>query len=134
MSKDKYGNNQPCPKCGSKHVGGLMQSFYVPLVDGEMKGQFHDYCSETEVGDERVCYDCSHEWVDVGPEPEELSERVEGDEPECPHCHLVYDTSDFLTDELGENEVVVIDCCECGCRFEARKKVTFISRHLEIRK
>lgn len=52
-----------CPKCGSRDIGGLMQSFFVALGDdGSPKGRWADWCSETELGTERVCYQCSHEW------------------------------------------------------------------------
>ena len=52
-----------CPKCGSKPVGGLMESFYVVLgADGSPVGQWTDWDSETELGSGRLCYDCGHEW------------------------------------------------------------------------
>lgn len=59
-----------CPKCGSTHIGGLMQAFWVPLLsDGTMKGQFHEYETETELGPDRLCYDCDHQFSE-GDEPE----------------------------------------------------------------
>lgn len=54
---------EKCPKCGSTHIAGLMESFWVPLAaDGSPDGQWIDWQSETEVGEKRLCYDCEHEW------------------------------------------------------------------------
>lgn len=47
-----------------------MQAFWVPLLsDGTMKGQFHEYETETELGPDRLCYDCDHQFSE-GDEPE----------------------------------------------------------------
>lgn len=44
-----------------------MQSFFVPITeDGDMEGEWIDYQSETEIGEERICYDCDHEFTDEG--------------------------------------------------------------------
>lgn len=52
-----------CPKCGSKHIGGLMQGFFVALGEnGSPVGDWNDWSSETELGTERLCYDCDHQW------------------------------------------------------------------------
>lgn len=52
-----------CPKCKSTHLGGLMESFWVPLKeDGEPDGDWEDWSAETEVGEKRMCYDCEHEF------------------------------------------------------------------------
>lgn len=40
-----------------------MQAFFVPLTeDGDMTGDWGDYSSETEIGIERICYDCAREF------------------------------------------------------------------------
>ena len=42
-----------------------MQSFWVRLdSDGAMVGQWRDYESCTEVGDERMCDKCQHEFTE----------------------------------------------------------------------
>jgi hypothetical protein len=52
-----------CPKCKSTHLGGLMESFWVPLnADGTPDGDWGDWSGETEVRDKRMCYDCEHEF------------------------------------------------------------------------
>lgn len=52
-----------CPKCGSGNISGLMQAFWVPLTDGEFVGEWKELQSETEIGEERLCRDCEHEFV-----------------------------------------------------------------------
>jgi len=52
-----------CPKCGSAKIAGLMAAFWVSLASDEtMEGQWSDYESATEIGDERLCSECSHEF------------------------------------------------------------------------
>lgn len=49
---------EKCPKCGSDDVAGLVMAFYVP-----MKNQFDaTWQSESEIGPERYCGNCDHEW------------------------------------------------------------------------
>ena len=52
-----------CPVCGSKKIGGLMSSFFVPLnSDGEPDGDWNDWSAESDLSAQRVCYGCEHEW------------------------------------------------------------------------
>lgn len=52
-----------CPKCGSGYIGGLMAAFYVSLgADGTPKDDWQHWSSESELGTERICYNCNHEW------------------------------------------------------------------------
>jgi hypothetical protein len=52
-----------CPYCGSSKLGGLMESFWVPLNgDGEPNGDWNDWSGETELGEKRMCYDCEKEF------------------------------------------------------------------------
>jgi ribosomal protein L37AE/L43A len=52
-----------CPECGSTNVSGLMQSFWVCLGKDEYPlGEWNDWSTETELGEERMCRDCEHEW------------------------------------------------------------------------
>lgn len=52
-----------CPECGSAHVGGLMQAFWVPLQDDDSPdGDWNDWNGDSELGAQRMCYDCEHEW------------------------------------------------------------------------
>jgi len=52
-----------CPNCGGARISGLMAAFWVTLTDDEtMDGKWSDYESCTEIGDERLCADCGHEW------------------------------------------------------------------------
>lgn len=71
MSKAKTSRRNPvaqqpsecCPKCGSHNISGLMAAFWVSLNrDGEMSGQWRDYEESTEIGPERLCKDCGHEF------------------------------------------------------------------------
>lgn len=40
-------------------------AFWTPLTaDGGIAAEWRSLESETEVGPERVCYQCDHEWVD----------------------------------------------------------------------
>lgn len=53
-----------CPECQSTHIGGLMESFWVPLrEDGTPDGDWNDWSAETEVGGQRMCYACGHEFT-----------------------------------------------------------------------
>lgn len=61
-----------------------------------------------------------------GASPTEIPERVEGDEPECPWCHV---TADIPACEDRQ----AIDC-ECGGRYEAERATLFISRPMECRR
>jgi len=52
-----------CPKCGSHDVAGLVASFWAALDDeGEMKHEWQEYQSATEVTPKRMCFGCEHEW------------------------------------------------------------------------
>lgn len=52
-----------CPRCGSEDVGALMAAFWVPVDgEGDPKLAWGDMESETELGPERLCYVCNHEW------------------------------------------------------------------------
>ena len=65
VDKGSKGQNMKCPRCGSSQIGGLMQAFFVPLdTEGDMEGSWGDYSSETEIGIERICYDCEKEFQD----------------------------------------------------------------------
>lgn len=56
-------SQEACPLCGSHHIGGLMQSFFVPLnADGDPEGDWNDWSSESELGEWRICYECNYEW------------------------------------------------------------------------
>jgi len=50
--------SEKCPKCGSSHIAGLMESFWVPLDEDGDHPPWEQLSSETEVGAERMCYDC----------------------------------------------------------------------------
>ena len=42
-----------------------MQAFWVALDEsGDMQGEWSDYQSATEMGPERICYECDHEFTD----------------------------------------------------------------------
>ncbi|GEM_PF-4420648 len=52
-----------CPECGSEKISGLMASFWVSLESDEtMQGQWSDYEGATEIGEERLCAECGHEF------------------------------------------------------------------------
>ena len=53
-----------CPKCKSSEIGGLVQAFWVALDETEnpTKQLSELVDTETEVGSERTCFDCGHEW------------------------------------------------------------------------
>lgn len=58
-----------CPKCGSSDLGGLMESFFVPLdPNSEPKGAWHEWSSETELGADRCCYQCG--WTSLDDDSE----------------------------------------------------------------
>lgn len=62
-----------CPNCGSTNIGGLMPAFWVALnADGEPVNNWHDWGSETELGPQRCCFQCNHEW-DEGEEETEAT-------------------------------------------------------------
>lgn len=50
-------------KCGSANVVGLVAGFWAELDEhGGMKNDFAHHSSDTELGPERMCLDCGHEW------------------------------------------------------------------------
>lgn len=52
-----------CPKCQSPNVSGLVAAFWTPLdEDGEANLSQLNVASESEVGPERLCQDCEHEF------------------------------------------------------------------------
>lgn len=52
-----------CPQCGSTKLSGLMAAFWVSLTPEEtLDGQWSDYEGCTEIGEERLCSDCGHEF------------------------------------------------------------------------
>lgn len=53
-----------CPNCGSTHIAGLVAAFWVTLdEDGNLKEALIDAVhGNTEIGPERQCSDCNHEW------------------------------------------------------------------------
>lgn len=53
-------------------------------------------------------------------------QRIEGDEPECPHCHMVHEMPKWVQDYTQIN-------CECGWRFMAERKQIIVSTALEQR-
>ena len=58
-------DKEHCPECGSGEVSRLMQAFWVTVTaDGGLEGEWSDYESCTELGDERLCRCCGHEWID----------------------------------------------------------------------
>ena len=60
-------------------------------------------------------------------EPRELPERVEGNEPECPWCHMVQEMPVWV------EKYHTFDC-ECGGRFQSEKETVLVSRPMEFRK
>lgn len=58
----RQSNDNNCPQCRSDNIAGLMQSFFVKLSDGEPAGQWRDWESNSELGPQRSCGDCGHEW------------------------------------------------------------------------
>lgn len=59
-------NPASCPKCGSHDVAGLVAAFWVGVdAEGLPDRPLHE-CVEgnTELGPERQCGDCNHEWED----------------------------------------------------------------------
>lgn len=64
MEKRKQENT--CPECGSNHVGGLVAAFYVVLNSESGPASDVTWESESEIGPERLCYDCDHEWSITG--------------------------------------------------------------------
>lgn len=62
-NKNEFSEAKVCPYCASSNLGGLMESFWVPLNgDGEPDGEWNDWSSETELGEKRMCYDCEQEF------------------------------------------------------------------------
>lgn len=53
-----------CPKCGSKDLSGLVQAFWACVKeDGSPVRDLRELVdSETEIGMERLCNDCGHEF------------------------------------------------------------------------
>lgn len=56
---------ETCPKCGSEHVSGLVAAFWTSVSDPE-----RDWQPNSEMGPDRHCGDCEHEW-DAGDSPDE---------------------------------------------------------------
>ena len=58
-----------CQKCGGTNVAGLVAPFWTKIeADGTPTKRLRDSVeSETEVGDERQCGDCGHEWQRMSP-------------------------------------------------------------------
>ena len=51
------------PRCNSEKIAGLMAAFWVSLTpEGDMRHQWSEHESSTEVGSERSCDDCGFEW------------------------------------------------------------------------
>lgn len=55
-----------CPKCSSTEVSGLVQAFWAQInKEGAPVIPLHRLVeSETEIGGERLCGECGHEWED----------------------------------------------------------------------
>lgn len=53
-----------CPKCNSTDIAGLVQSFWASLDESgnELKHDWIEYQSSTELGAERMCADCGYEF------------------------------------------------------------------------
>jgi hypothetical protein len=52
-----------CPQCGSRNTSGLVQSFWAAVTEeGDMVEEWSNLSSETQVGPERLCRDCDHEF------------------------------------------------------------------------
>lgn len=49
-----------CPKCGSKYVSGLIAAFWAPANVDQSEIDWH---SNTEMGPERCCGKCEHQWI-----------------------------------------------------------------------
>ena len=57
---DKTDCLERCPNCKSDKVAGLVASFWTSVNSGEKV----TWESESELGPERRCAECDHEWVD----------------------------------------------------------------------
>lgn len=55
-------NTTVCPDCGKPEVSGLMASFWVPVRDSAIDGDWSDYSSNTELTSERMCRNCNFRW------------------------------------------------------------------------
>jgi hypothetical protein len=54
--------SEACPKCKSTDISGLIQAFWIGL---DKNGNFiepRSIRSEAELGEERLCNKCGHEW------------------------------------------------------------------------
>ena len=52
-----------CPACGSRNTAGLVLSFWAEIDEhGNLLKQFHEHEADTELGPQRMCSDCNHEW------------------------------------------------------------------------
>ena len=53
-----------CPNCNSQNIAGLVAAFWTPLdQNGEANLSNLNVASESEVGIERCCSDCGHEFT-----------------------------------------------------------------------
>lgn len=54
-----------CPKCKSENICGLVQAFWIGIDEiGNPTERVGDVAeSSTELGIERMCSDCQHEWT-----------------------------------------------------------------------
>lgn len=53
-----------CPECDSKNIAGLVAAFWIGLdEDGGADLMDVSLSSETEIGPERMCRDCGHEFA-----------------------------------------------------------------------
>lgn len=58
--------NTKCRKCGSENISGLINPFWVDLINDEPKtGWDNQVASETELGDARRCRTCGFEWKET---------------------------------------------------------------------
>lgn len=48
-----------CPNCGSDQVGGLVAAFWYPVSEDLNEARL---MGETEMGHERLCFACDHEF------------------------------------------------------------------------
>lgn len=60
-------NTEICPKCGSRELSGLVAAFWARLSpSGWYYYPFGDHESDTEIGPERLCRRCGHEFLQEG--------------------------------------------------------------------
>ena len=54
-----------CPKCGSNRISGLVGSFWAEVdEEGNMIHDWQSHESSTEIGPERCCGKCAHEFIE----------------------------------------------------------------------